>query len=513
MYQTIDLLPELIPEAERFVIDNDRELYRPFFTALEKWCIEENVLIGGRMGVQLLTGEPIDKDSYKWELYMESPFVMGKKLADLLYAVESPHISSKFISLLTNIKNRELTIAINTQLLVKLYGLDRGRGFRMTDAVGGTTRPGFFTGEMVRCVPEELQLVEVYKKLYSPASCKEWPALLDVEAALSNHHEKSRAGGDETGRDNGIADSQSIDIGDYITGGNDDSSDDDNSDDESGSSSDDESADDDWDAASGGSDDEPDKKPKKTGGRRERKQRRVDNKFSLRKIEQIIVEVIADKSGSLIVGDYALAAAGISPLPRQPRLALLTDISVDELAKQIAGAIRDSMPNLRPAVTHREHPLNLPTDFQIRKHTLYIAIAGEKTVSIADVYNSPAYELIPVVSGAPRSGALDLRSFAESGAARPQANPWVLLRFRYIELWVIKIISYIDNNPVWADKMKYLNESIMRLRRHAFSLPIESLFEMNYIGVFTIEAAAKKKYIKDIGERYAAYMPAAADKK
>src|SRR5690606_5687084 len=103
-----------------------------------------DVIIGGRVGIDLLVGRPLAKDSFFWELYCDDTFNTARELALTLYRTESPHIPSRTVALHTNIRHREFTIFINARRLFKIYALDKYRGLKLAKLMGPAIRTSYF---------------------------------------------------------------------------------------------------------------------------------------------------------------------------------------------------------------------------------------------------------------------------------------------------------------------------------------------------------------------------------
>jgi len=93
-------------------------------------------------------------------------------------------------------------------------------------------------------------------------------------------------------------------------------------------------------------------------------------------------------------------------------------------------------------------------------------------------------------------------------------NPWVLLRFLLIDIWVLKLILNIgtDNPDFIKKRIKNIidhADSVRTLARRNVNESPEKVFQLtNYVGVFFDEVVARKKMIKEIGERFPVYYPA-----
>lgn len=436
MYNLINILPDILPEAEKFVFDNDRELYIPFLRTIERFVIDNGLIIGGKIGLDLLVGKPLTKDSFEWDVYADDTYATAKRLATALHETKAQFIDTRFIGMRTDLRHKEFTIFINTRPMVKVYSLDRYHGIKLAELMGPVPRTSYILKENIFCVPEEMQLIEIYRGLYSPSRVKDWPDLIKAEHALFNLIEGH--------------------IGE---------------------------------------------KALKVVGSAQPVPRA--------KVDQILLRYVARQckqgTATVLVGDYALTYYDY-PAPQSPRVQFITDVPIDDLVVALEREIKRKVSTLANyRVTYVRYALNIPTDFQIIKHTLYLSTGKEQT-PIADTFNCTEFELIPYT----------LAKFDEALNIRI-GNPWVLLRFRFIDIWVLKLISSLDKNSAKFLRAKVLAllDSISALRRHVIETlktAPDLLFQLNdYAGVYINEIEAKKRLIKETGEKFAIFYPAKKD--
>ena len=227
--------------------------------------------------------------------------------------------------------------------------------------------------------------------------------------------------------------------------------------------------------------------------------------------KDILIRGLLKDPRIVLVGDHATAKLGIG---QGTRLQILTDIPIEELSDMTSRKLSAEKNQLRRVkvtherVVHVKYNLNMPSDFQIVKYTIYAMVNGDQ-VALFDAFNSPTYEMIPVV----KIDGVQIGS------------PFVLMRFIYIDIWAIKLIIGIG---------KYKNKSggcdIMfdggvdnglQLRINMLSVIARSLheyinagindpfkiFARDYVGVNTSDVVAKKKIIANIGYRLPNYYP------
>lgn len=183
MYHTYNL-EEIIDESKKQVLGFDRLLYRQFFETIEKNIINNDMILGGEVGIKLLIDAPLDKDSFYWEIYTINPFEKAKLLADELFNTYSPHIPTDTVSLRTDIRHREFTIMVNGRFICKIYGLQKYRNIPINNIINKSYCHGYFTKELLPLISEEMQLITIYKILYSPSHCAEWRQYSQYESKL-----------------------------------------------------------------------------------------------------------------------------------------------------------------------------------------------------------------------------------------------------------------------------------------------------------------------------------------
>lgn len=412
MYLRINTIKTIEPLAEEFVFNNDRMLYKPFFERAEQFCSDNNVLIGGPVGVHMLIKKEINKDLFVWDLYCDDIFQTSKNLATALSEVKSPHVPSRTVALQTNIRHKEFTIFVYTRMLFKIYSLDKYRGVKLSEMMCQNTTPGYFTQVPIKCICAEMQLIETYRILYTPAKMAMWQAGLDIEDKLF-----------------AVATGPASDI---------------------------------------------------KGGR----EQSCD-------YQKVLVQLLT-KSPHVLIGDHALSDMGLITNPARIQIISSDDIEI------IRTLVEKTICNQRTKINQVKYSLNIPSDFQITKHTLYIT-SGKDQTPIMDVFNSSQFEMIPYYWGRDKYAGVRI------------GNPWVILRFLFIDIWVLKLIMRMSGDAKPMKCKISTNVSRAALVRKFISTrgPTEAFQLSNYAGTYINETIAKKKLIKEIGDRFPMFYPAA----
>lgn len=230
----------------------------------------------------------------------------------------------------------------------------------------------------------------------------------------------------------------------------------------------------------------------------------IDGGFDRSVADDILLHSLLKDSRIVLIGDYATSKYGLGA---GSRIQILTDIPIDELAAMTSRVLSNEKNQLRRIkVTHSRTSyarfnLNIPSDFQITKHTMYAVVGGEQ-VPLYDVFNSPEYEQIPY-------NVIDKIRVAA---------PYVLLRFIFIDIWIIKLIIGIERVKMGSGKeaglqnrIKILSSMVGKLRDYIESRIVAepfSVFPLTTIGVNKSETVAKKKLIASVGYRLPNIYPA-----
>jgi hypothetical protein len=142
-------------------------------------------------------------------------------------------------------------------------------------------------------------------------------------------------------------------------------------------------------------------------------------------------------------------------------------------------------------ITIKEQELHIPKDFRTTRYTCYINVAGDKAPvekPFMDIFNCLNFELVPCVV----HDKINI-------ATRP-----VLLRFMFIDLWILKVVKVLGylTAEVLDKKIEYLFAIIQRIKSDDFWLGDV----VKYKGVHRPESMDKKINIKE-GKRYFPYYP------
>lgn len=203
MYQSEEL--PVVEPAERLAEKEslaDRMVYRGLMEAAERFAAGAGLIVRGRAATRLLLGDPADTDrpppigldSFQYEFFSAEAPRQAKALADALWEAE-PEGLGHYATMLSKVPGQLMLVLADGRALFAIQSLPPLRGAPLAEVVGPVRRPAQFaragTGEPLAllCVGADLQLIETYAALSSPAKAAEWGGLLSVEAALRGLYE------------------------------------------------------------------------------------------------------------------------------------------------------------------------------------------------------------------------------------------------------------------------------------------------------------------------------------
>lgn len=133
------------------------------------------------------------------------------------------------------------------------------------------------------------------------------------------------------------------------------------------------------------------------------------------------------------------------------KIQLVGDVQPMELLTELTGYINQIG---KFHISVREQELHIPKDFRTSRYTYYLHIQSERGIvekPFLDLFNSANFEVIPysVMSGI------------------PIGHKWVILRFLFIDLWIIRVIKTLGliSAEILTRKISYLWQLIDFFRK------------------------------------------------
>lgn len=174
------------------------------------------------------------------------------------------------------------------------------------------------------------------------------------------------------------------------------------------------------------------------------------------------------------------------------KLQIISDIEPVTLLNELNDFLNennDDEENPSPSIKYREQDLHIPKDFRTRRYTYYVVLNTTKGViekPILDLFNSAEFELIPYqkISG------INLGS------------KYVILRFLFIDLWIIRLIEIfgVISKDILKEKIKKIMKIIFAIHQMKDSL-------INFLGCYRDYMIDKKLSNLNSSNKGSKYVP------
>ena len=182
MYKDSKKLESFIDESNK-IIKKDRELYVKYLKIVETFSFPNELVIGGKLGINAITKDEISTDDYVYELYGKKVFFKAKRLATKIYDTIDDDFISKSVNLSVSIDKYKYIINVNLRPIAILYEIEK-------PIVKYRTKSPF-SGCLINIVSVELVLITIYYKLCNPVFLDEWKELFHKEKTLIKLLKKS----------------------------------------------------------------------------------------------------------------------------------------------------------------------------------------------------------------------------------------------------------------------------------------------------------------------------------
>lgn len=161
-------------------IKKDRNQYADLFAVVEKYASENKLIISN---LKMLTGE---KEQFidKYIIYCVNPFRHGNAIANLMAEKRVEINEGKWVQLRTALAHKQLGILYKNIELVEIHSIGTFKGIDINLLVRPIEVKGFYTNYTIYIMPQEIELINIYKKLYSPNFSKEWEKIIKMEPVL-----------------------------------------------------------------------------------------------------------------------------------------------------------------------------------------------------------------------------------------------------------------------------------------------------------------------------------------
>lgn len=429
MYSILNVIDECERQAEdRAFID--RMKYRKIMEIVEKFAIENNLIVGGIAATKMLLKlNKLKLDSFRYEFYSGNASQVSRQLGDVLFKNDMDDLCH-YVTVMTKIADYQFSISVDGRELIIISSLPIHRGVKTSDVVIPSRCIAPFTGKEIQCFGPELQLINIYSTICDPSKSNLWCEQLDAEIKLRK-----------------LLQSESK-ILDKI-------------------------------------------------GAAESPKYMFSNE---------LLHKFTNGPGRMLTGPIAINIyRGNKPFGR---LQIITSNELEQEEKEISELAVKHNINVYFTINDPK----LPTDVRLRRMTVYINDSVNGTITkepICDIFNVASYEVVPFVLNSQLHPPNKLPATLKIG------SPFVLMRFRLVDAWIMQILVRMDAvkasyakgviNMIMMDYAEISNYCEKNKHKMEIILPI------NYLGIYEeIDLALKRAAFSGTKFISPPYMPAAA---
>lgn len=220
-----------------------------------------------------------------------------------------------------------------------------------------------------------------------------------------------------------------------------------------------------------------------------------------------------------LIGEHALYILNRSGMSSTV-IHVVSQVSADILLPKISAVIQKAVKSQIPVV-QVQRKLYIMQDYRIKRTIIKIGDA-ENQKEVMYIYNSGEFDLIPFNT---------ITSKEKSGTSIQMGNPFVIMRFLLIDLWMVRLISSVGGiNATYAEqRQRSILSKLIGLRSNISSLESTTLYDDNqitdisdtylsgandlrvfqddYIGQFQDENVSTKLLAKTSNKKYFDYVP------
>lgn len=195
MYTKVNPIKQLIEDANKFAITNDRQLYDDLLRKTEEHCYKNKYVIHNR---NILLSKERDRDDFVYTIFFTGGFAAACELADTIFTAKVPHIPINTLSLSTLLRNKTFTILVNARPLLNLINVPNLHQILSKISIESS---GFYGGK-IYVSSALIHLCGSYEVMYGFAQYKKWEGEVEIERELFSRLDNAIEGAAEPQRQN-----------------------------------------------------------------------------------------------------------------------------------------------------------------------------------------------------------------------------------------------------------------------------------------------------------------------
>jgi hypothetical protein len=215
-------------------------------------------------------------------------------------------------------------------------------------------------------------------------------------------------------------------------------------------------------------------------------------KINIAHIKQLMLKFLHNEK-YVLIGDWGYNIITKDPVDSDDKIQIISETDIEQ---DYASVITYLSQYTKMGIYYKKKEMFIPKDNRIFKHTFYIkypTLKGGIGVDkpFLDIYNNGSFELIPYVN------------IKKDGVNLRVGNPYVQMRFTLMDLWIMSLLHHLK--VITAEQLNSKTyQFIIKLKAlHA----IDIKYDLNYTGVNFDEKVAQKIEISEKNIKKTSYYP------
>ena len=435
---TTDFFQVVSDKAQKNIIKDDRNKYKEIFDETRAIIANDPIIILSNINTILKEKEPL-----------ENAMVIYTTHTRRTTTLITNHIHKKIGKLAQMraiIPNEEYEIMYNLRGLIKLYNIERYKNIDIPDLLNAVKINNLYY------FPPEIELMDIYHKLYLPNYYDDWNTLLQQEKLLYNIITK---GTSQNKKEIKESKKESKEI----------------------------------------------KNESKDNCTTCKDKRQID----INNIKHLMLKFF-DNENYVLIGDVAHKLINSKLSDNDNISKNIQIISENNIEQDYQNIVNYLSLYTKHGIYYKKKKLYIPKDNRIFKYTLFIkyptitSSKGSRGIDkqFLDIYNCTEFELIPYIPK--KHNNISLRV----------GNLFVQMRFLLIDLWLYRVLKYLKDidDKVFNEKCLNIYTTMNTIKK---LLPIS--FKDKYMGINYDEKIAQKISISENNIKKSSYYPELSMKK
>lgn len=172
----LDTIKELIDAETHTLISQYEKVHKIIF----QYCIANNIIISDP---EILVDNNVSRRRIGYYLYATNPFKHAINLSNELVKI------SKFVEMKTQITHKEFVICVNLLTFVNFYEIPYVKERKEKSSFIKTSTCIIYNMKL-QFMPPDVELINIYRKLYTASCVSEWKSTLKLEKNIFDLHKK-----------------------------------------------------------------------------------------------------------------------------------------------------------------------------------------------------------------------------------------------------------------------------------------------------------------------------------